>query len=77
VWLGQERRKRAMNTIRKLAKENCPMPYKRFASLVSYRTGLSYRKITDDYLEILLELGLLRRDDNVLIVGKGEGEDEL
>lgn len=76
VWLGQERRKRAMETIRKLARENCPMPYKKFASLVSYRTGLSYRKVTDDYLEILLELGLLKRNDDGLVVGKNEKVEE-
>jgi hypothetical protein len=60
LWLGQDRRKRAMETILKLAKELCPISYKQFACVVSYRTGLSLRKITDDYLEVLLELGLLK-----------------
>ncbi len=69
VWLGQGRRKRAMETILKLAKELCPIPCKKFACLVSYRTGLSLRKITDDYLEVLLEIGLLKRNDNILTKG--------
>jgi hypothetical protein len=72
LWLGQDRRKRAMETILKLAKEHCPMPYKKFACIVSYRTGLSLRKITDDYLEVLLELGLLKRIENLLIMGDAE-----
>jgi hypothetical protein len=69
LWLGQDRRKRAMETILKLARELCPKPYKKFACIVSYRTGLSLRKVTDDYLEVLLELGLLKRDDNNLTLG--------
>jgi hypothetical protein len=72
IWLGQERRKRAMETIQKLARESCPIPYKKFACLVSLRTGLSLRKVTDDYLEILLELGLLKRNDNILTFKEAE-----
>jgi predicted nucleic acid-binding Zn ribbon protein len=72
IWLGQGRRKRAMETILKLAKELCPIPYKRFVCIVSYRTGLSYRKIADDYLEVLLEIGLLKRNENILTVAEAE-----
>lgn len=68
IWLGQERRKRAMETIQKLARELCPTSYKRFACTVSYRTGLSYRKITDDYLVVLLQIGILKRKENTLTV---------
>lgn len=66
LWMGQDRRKRATETILKLAKELLPMPFKKFASTVSFRTGLSLRKIMDDYLEVLLEIGLLKRLDNML-----------
>jgi len=72
IWLGQGRRKRAMETILKLARELCPAGYKRFICIVSYRTGLSYRKIADDYLEGLLEIGLLKRDDNILTMAEAE-----
>jgi hypothetical protein len=48
------------------------MSYKHFACTVSYRTGLSLRKITEDYLEVLLELGLLKRNDNTLVLGEAE-----
>jgi hypothetical protein len=71
-WLGQGRRKRAVEKIMKLAKELLPMPYKRFACTISYRTGLSLRKVTDDYLEMLIELGFLKRDDGVLDLGRPE-----
>ena len=71
LWLGQERRKRATDTILRLARELLPMPHKRFACIVSYRTGLSYRKVTDDYLEVLLGIGYLRRNENLLTLGDG------
>jgi hypothetical protein len=71
-WLGQGRRKRAVEKIIKLARELLPMPYKRFACTVSYRTGLSLRKVTDDYLEVLMELRFLRRNNGLLELGRPE-----
>lgn len=71
-WLGQGRRKRAVEKILKIARELCPIQYKRFACTVSYRTGLSLRKVTDDYLEVLLELGFLKRNDGILELGRHE-----
>jgi len=70
IWLGQSRRKRAINTIMRLAEELCPIGYKRFICTVAYRTGLSYRKISDDYIEILLEIGLLKLNDGIITVGE-------
>jgi hypothetical protein len=69
LWLGQDRRKRAMETILKLAEELCPMSCHKFACIVSYRTGLSLRKITDEYVEVLLATGLLERKGNILNLG--------
>jgi hypothetical protein len=66
IWQGQERRKRAMETIKKLAQELFPMEYDKFACIVSYRTGLSLRKITDEYLKILLTVGIIERNGNTL-----------
>ena len=48
------------------------MAYKKFACTVSYRTGLSLRKVTDDYLEVLIELGFLKRNDGMLELGRTE-----
>jgi hypothetical protein len=70
IWQGQERRKRAMETIKKLAQELFPMEYDEFACTVSYRTGLSLRKITDEYLKILLTLGIFERNGNILTLPK-------
>lgn len=72
IWQGQERRKRAMETIKKLAKELFPMEYDEFACTVSYRTGLSLRKVTDEYLKILLTLGIFERNGNTLTLPKQE-----
>ena len=71
-WLGQGRRKRAVEKIMTLAQELLPMSYKKFACTISYRTGLSLRKVTDDYLEVLIELGFLRRNDGMLELGRTE-----
>jgi hypothetical protein len=70
IWQGQERRKRAMETIKKLAQELFPMEYDKFACIVSYRTGLSLRKITDEYLRILLTVGIIKRNGNTLTLAK-------
>jgi len=70
IWQGQERRKRAMETIKKLAQELFPMEYDKFACIVSYRTGLSLRKITDEYLRILLTVGIIERNGNTLTFPK-------
>ena len=71
-WLGQSRRKRAVEVIIELAKQNLPMSFKEFACLVSYKTGLSLRKITDDYLEVLLNVGVLKEKGGILSVVEGE-----
>jgi hypothetical protein len=72
IWLGQGRRKRAMETIIKLAKGLLPMTLKKFACEVSYRTGLSLRKVMDDYLEVLMEVGILKINGNVLSMAGAE-----
>jgi len=66
VWLGQERRKRAMETVKRIAKELLPMEYNKFSCIISYRTGLSLRKVTDEYLKILIELGIIERIGDTL-----------
>ena len=69
IWLGRSRRKRAMEVITRLAKEYCPMPYRKFVSMASYRTGLSRRKVGDDYLVALLDVEILEnKEGNLSIV---------
>jgi len=68
IWLGQSRRRRAMEVISRLAKELCPMPYRKFVSMVSYRTGLSWRKVADDYIVVLLDVGILEVKEGTLSV---------
>ncbi|MFX0200388.1 MAG: hypothetical protein ACFFCW_30080 [Candidatus Hodarchaeota archaeon] len=68
IWLGQSRRRRAMEVISRLAKELCPMSYKKFVSMVSYRTGLSRRKVADDYIVVLLDVGILEIKEGTLSV---------
>ena len=68
IWLGQRRRRRAMDIISRLAKDLCPLSHRKFVSLVSYRTGLSPRKVADDYLEILLDVRILEIKEGILQV---------
>ena len=68
IWLGQRRRKHAMDIILRLAKELCPISYRKFVSMVSYRTGLSRRKVADDYLIVLLDVGILELNEGLLSV---------
>ena len=66
IWLGQRRRMRAMDVFQKLAKELCPMPQGKFISIASYLTGLSRRKVADDYLLVLLDVGILTVNEGIL-----------
>jgi hypothetical protein len=75
LWIGQGKRKNIMEAILKLARENLPMNLKKFSCLVSFRTNLSLRKVTEDYLEILIELGVLKLDVGVLSLNEAEPYD--
>jgi len=78
IWLGQERRKRAMDTIMFLLSRWQPIEYERFVAKVSYYTGLSLRKITDDYLRVLVNVGFVERNGNLLrLTDEGMKEAEL
>ena len=50
IWMGQKRRKVAFSIIQELCKEIAPISFKKFCCEVAYRTGLSLRKISDDYM---------------------------
>ena len=49
------------------------MVFKKFACLISYETDLSLRKITDDYLEVLLNAG----EENAGILTFDDGEEKI
>lgn len=59
IWIGQERVKRAYSIIIKLSKELCPCNYEIFISNLTFRMGLSRRKIEEDYVRALVNLGFL------------------
>jgi len=55
-----------------------PIEYERFVAKVSYYTGLSLRKITDDYLRVLINVGFVERNGNLLrLTDEGVKEVEL
>lgn len=74
IWQGQDRRKRAIETILNLAIEKCPIQIEQFTCLASYNMGISLRKITEDYLTVLLGVGVLKREGNILTVTELEKE---
>ena len=66
LWPGTIKRNQQMETISRLAKELCPASYKIFISSASYRTGLTPRKIREDYVEVLLDVGILMLNGGLL-----------
>lgn len=49
LWPGQRKRKQTMEIISRMAKEKCPIPYKKFVSQTVYLTGLSPRKVRENF----------------------------
>ena len=66
LWPGTRKRDQQMETITRLAKELCPSSYKKFISLVAYRTGLTPRKVREDYVDVLLDIGILELSEGKL-----------
>lgn len=67
IWMGQKRRKVAFSIIQELCKEIAPISFKKFCCEVAYRTGLSLRKISDDYMEILVSTNVIIVDKNIVL----------
>ena len=77
IWPGTRKRDQQMETITRLAKELCPASYKKLISFVSYRTGLTPRKVREDYVEVLIDVGILKLDGGILHLPKAsEGESD-
>ena len=68
IWRGTSRRRQTMDTISRLANELLPMSEKKWVSMISYRTGLSRRKVADDYLVVLIDVGIIELRSGVLSV---------
>lgn len=75
VWLGQGRRRLAMDVILDLVKEYCPLPHGKLVSKISYMTGLSRRKIADDYLIVLRDIGMLEIIGGVVTIVEAKKSD--
>lgn len=64
-----------MAIISRMAKEKCPMPYKKFVSQTVYLTGLSPRKVREDYIDVLVDVGILRINEGTLdVVSTHDGQ---
>jgi hypothetical protein len=70
IWAGQERRKRAMYTIMKIASELCPIEYEVFLANLIFRCGFTKRKLEEDYVQPLIILGFLGKNTNTITVLK-------
>lgn len=73
-FLGTERRKKAMDVIMQICRENNPCPYKELVNILSYKTGLTTRKIEEDYLEVLISVRMLQLNKNLVEVGAMDGK---
>ena len=74
LWPGTIKRNQQMETITRLAKEMCPSTHKKFISYASYRTGLTPRKIREDYVEVLLDVGILILSGGMLNIADSQGD---
>jgi hypothetical protein len=68
-FLGTQRRKEAMSTIVQLCRENLPMEEKKFLCILSYKTNLTIRKLEEDYINVLLGVGILQKNRFNLEIG--------
>jgi len=76
IWPGTRKRDQQMDTITRLAKELCPASYKKLISLVSYRTGLTPRKVREDYIEVLIDVGILSNNGDTVYLTTDFSESE-
>lgn len=74
AFLGTERRKIAMSTILQICRENC-LPLceeKKLLCIISYKTGLTVRKIDEDYISVLMAVGILQKNKFDIELGAEE-----
>ena len=76
LWPGTRKRMQQMDTISRLAKEMCPISYRKFISAAAYSTGLTPRKMREDYVEVLLGVGILRLNGGILQSADSQGENQ-
>ncbi|MHA2112325.1 MAG: hypothetical protein ACW98W_12655 [Candidatus Hodarchaeales archaeon] len=66
-WVGQDRARNTMNTILKICLDLCPAKKEILIAHMRYRTGLSWRKIEEDYFRTLCKIGAIHVDGNNLV----------
>jgi hypothetical protein len=60
VFNGTNRRNQMMQAIVQMCREQLPMPQKEFINIVAFNTGLTTRKVQEDYLDVLVSVHVLQ-----------------
>lgn len=73
---GAQRKKETMDAILQRAREELPkgMATHQFVCLISYEMGLSTRKIKEDYIDVMISVGILQTKGCLLELGGREKE---
>lgn len=73
-FLGTQRRKNAMSTVMQICREYCnpEINYNELLNLLCYRTGLTKRKLEEDYIEVLIGIKFLQHNKFNIELGESE-----
>ncbi len=75
LWIGTSKRAKMTLRIIELIKENQPISIKQLVGIVSYCTGISRRVVQEDYLENLIDVGVIYTNGNEIhLTTKKSGE---
>ena len=70
-FLGSKRRKEAQATILQICKELLPIDYNTAIKTIAYRTGLSCRKVDEDYIDMFITMDILTINKNTRLLELG------
>lgn len=71
---GCGKRKEMMETVIQLCRENLPQPKEDFIMFLAYKLSLTRRKVSEDYIDLLLskQVNILQMNKGKLELGNGE-----
>ncbi len=73
-FIGTDRRKKTMSVIMQLCRELLPLDESEAVNIISFRTGLTTRKIEEDYIAVLKSIKFLDTENFALKVGEHADE---
>lgn len=72
IFQGTTKRNEMMKKILQIAREQLPMNQKKFTNVVAFMTGLTPRKVAEDYLQLMLDVDVLQNHKDCYELGTNE-----